>query len=80
MHFVTVFLFSVLTGCLCLSTSLSVDTYLTARDKEQLKNVLSTGLVSENLSDIFYAIAGLQQLGQQIPDVQVSYLKINLLS
>lgn len=59
-------------GCLFLSTSLSVDTYLTARDKEQLKNVLLTGLATENLSDIYYAVSGLQQLGEKIPDVQVS--------
>lgn len=69
-----VFLFSILTACLCLSTSLSIDTYLTTRDKEQLKNVLASGLVSENLPDIFYALSGLQQLNQQIPDVQVSIL------
>jgi hypothetical protein len=67
-----VFLFTVLTSYLCLSTSISVDTYLTARDKEQLKSVLLTGLVSENLSDIFYAVAGLQQIDQKVPDAQVS--------
>lgn len=61
-----------MTGCLCHSSSLSVDTYLTSRDKDQLKNVLLTGLQSENLSDVFYAVSGLQQLNQQIPDVQVS--------
>lgn len=65
-----VFSFFVLIHCLCLSTSLFVDTYLTARDKEQLKRVLVTGLVSENLPDLFYAVAGLKQLDQQIPDVQ----------
>lgn len=62
---------SVLFGCLCLSTGLSVDTYLMARDKEQLKNVLVTGLISEHLPDVFYAVAGLKRLDQQIPDVQV---------
>lgn len=71
LRFVAVILFSVLTSCLCLSTGVSVNTYLTARDKEQLKNVLLTGLDSENLSDIFYAAAGLQQLDQKLPDVQV---------
>lgn len=74
---ILVFLFSVLTGCLCLSTSLSVDTYLTTRDKEQLRNVLVDGLASENLSDIFYSVAGLKQLDQQIPNVQVSIHKKN---
>jgi len=67
-----VYLLSVFTGCLCLSTSLSIDTYLTARDKEQLTNVLVTGLASENLPDVFYAVSGLKQLNQQIPNVQVS--------
>jgi len=62
----------VATGCLCFSSSLSVDTYLTSRDKDQLKSVLLTGLESENLSDVFYAVSGLQQLDQQIPDAQVS--------
>lgn len=76
--FVAVFLFFVLTSCLCLSTSISVDTYLTVRDKEQLKNVLLTGLVSENLSDIFYSVAGLQLIDQKVPDAQVSINLINI--
>lgn len=29
-------------------------------------------MVSENLPDVFYAVSGLQQLNQPIPDVQVS--------
>jgi len=45
---------------------------LTSRDKDQLKSVLLSGLESENLSDVFYAVSGLQQLDQQIPGVQVS--------
>ncbi|XP_060868280.1 dolichyl-diphosphooligosaccharide--protein glycosyltransferase subunit 2 [Metopolophium dirhodum] len=65
-----VFLFFVVTSCLCLTSSLSVDTYLTSRDKDQLKSVLLSGLESENLSDVFYAVSGLQQLDQQIPGVQ----------
>lgn len=70
------FLFSVLTGCLCLSTSLSIDTYLTTRDKEQLKTLLVKGLKSEKLSDVFYGVSGLQQLNEQIPDVQAVCNKI----
>ncbi|VVC41475.1 Dolichyl-diphosphooligosaccharide--protein glycosyltransferase subunit Swp1 [Cinara cedri] len=65
-----VFLLSVLIGSLCLSTSITVDTYLTDRDKAQLKNVLVAGLESENVSNIFYAVAGLKLLDQSIPNVQ----------
>ncbi|XP_050421298.1 dolichyl-diphosphooligosaccharide--protein glycosyltransferase subunit 2 isoform X2 [Adelges cooleyi] len=66
----------VLSGCVCLSSCLSTNTYLSSRDKEQLKSVLIAGLDAPNVSDIYYSLSGLQQLGQPIPDSEALCKKL----
>ncbi|XP_050523625.1 dolichyl-diphosphooligosaccharide--protein glycosyltransferase subunit 2 [Daktulosphaira vitifoliae] len=73
----TTVLFVFYASCFFLPTCLSINSYLSDRDKEQLKNILTSGLDSSNVSDIYYAVSGLKQLGYSIPNVEILCKKLS---